>query len=282
MRGNLMAKSGDLICNYRLIKKMSSSEKSTVVFFAQDRQTENYVALKIFDTQNQIALEHFVTEVEILHRLKHPNIIRIINSGQLQNTAYIVLEFLEGIHLNRITPKNTGLPYKTIWPFIEQISLGLIHMHEEKIAHLDLKPSNILLTHQENQTPLIKIIDFDIARDVDTAWSHSEKSWGTPGYIAPERILNESKPDIRSDIYAFGAIIAFLLTGQKPFTGEADKEILTKQLNQSPDVINNSYLGKSSELQKIVLQAMEKNPADRFQNVSEMVAGLNANALASK
>ncbi len=267
-----MVKSGDLIGNYRLIKKMSPSEKMALVFSAQHNKSKAYVALKIFDAQNPVALEHFVSEVQILNRLNHPNIIGIIDSGQMQNIVYIVMEFLEGVHLNRITPKSIGLPFKTIWPFIEQISLGLIHIHQANVAHLDLKPSNILLTHQENQAPLIKIIDFDIAKDIyATGNNFDKKPWGTPGYIAPERILKESKPDIRSDIYSFGAVIAFLLTGQKPFSGGTADHILAKQLNQLPDVMNDSYLGKSPELQKIITQAMQKNPNDRFQNVSEMM-----------
>lgn len=267
-----MVKSGDLIGNYRLMKKMSHSEKMATVFFAQHNKSRAYVALKIFDAHNSVALEHFSSEVQILRKLDHHNIIRLLDSGKTQHSAYIVTEFLEGVHLNRITPKDIGLPFKTIWPFLRQIGLGLDAIHQAKIAHLDLKPSNILLTHQENQAPLIKIIDFDIAKDIHSVWRDADKRpWGTPGYIAPECILKKSKADIRSDIYSFGAVLVFLLTGKKPFLGETAEEILSKQLKQLPDGINNSYLGKSPQLQKIVNQAMQKNPDDRFQNVSEMM-----------
>ncbi len=270
-----MIKAGEFIGDYLLMQKMNPSEKTTVIYSAKHKKSAIYVALKIFDTQNQVAFEHFVCEVQILKKLNHPNVIRILDSGQIPNFAYLVTEFLEGVHLNRITPKNIGLPFKTLWPFIEQIGLGLNAIHQAQIVHLDLKPSNILLTHQENLDPLIKIIDFDIAKDIHAPCDSSkEKPWGTPGYIAPERILKESKADIRSDIYAFGAVLAFLLTGQKPFAGETAEQILAKQLSQWPDVMNDSYLGESLELQKIVSQAMQKNPDNRFQNVSEMMKAL--------
>ncbi len=270
-----MTKSGELIGNYLLMNKMSHSEKITTIFSAKHTKTNAYVALKLFNAQDQAALEHFTCEVKILKKLNHPNIIRILGSGQLPNIAYIVTEFLEGVHLNRITPKDTGLPFKTLWPFIEQIGLGLIYIHQAHIAHLDLKPSNILLTNQENQSSLIKIIDFDIAKDTRAVWKNAdEKPWGTPGYIAPERILKTSKPDIRSDIYSFGAVLAFLLTGHKPFDGETSEQILVKQLNQLPDVMNKSYLGKSPDIQKIIAKSMQKNPDDRFQNISEMMEAL--------
>jgi len=271
-----MVEVGNMVGGYCLTRKMNQ-KKNPQVFSANLPSTNEFVAIKIFEGDLHLAKNHLLHEAEILKKIHHPHVVSLIDIGQTESLTYLVTEFLEGVPLNRIIPKNTGLSFKTLWPLINQIAEGLNAIHKARIVHTDLKPSNILLSHQENGEPLIKIIDFDIAQDLASESSLApEKPWGTPGYLAPELILKKSSIDTRADLYSFGLLLTFLLTGKQPYQGETTEEILSKQLKSPPDTLNDGFLKNSPELQKIIKKAIQVNPENRFQNIKAMMSELRS------
>lgn len=221
----------------------------------------NIVIVKTFDTsKNPQAKKLRLQQAERLKLLNHPNIMRILDFGEANNSVFWVIEYIDGVTLNQIIPKDEGLSLQELWPIFKQIADGVMAAHSQQILHLDLKPANILVSNHH-----VTIIDFG------NIYSPGR---GTAGYVAPEVVLGNGKPDTRADVYALGVLLAFLLTGRKPFTGKTPEQIVAEQLTAEISVLNESYLGHSKALQEIVLKATRKNPKDRYVDIGALIGHL--------
>ncbi|MEI6806300.1 MAG: serine/threonine-protein kinase [Myxococcaceae bacterium] len=222
------------------------------VFLGTSKTSGKHTAIKLFSEVSEAQKESLLHDAKILQNLSHPNLVRILESGIDEgNNVFYVMEYLEGIPLHHFVPQE-GLSFEDSWAMIEKLANALLAIHEAGVLHLDLKPGNILMVSGEP-----KIIDFGILPPKEPGSFR-----GTPGYIAPEVILGQA-PTIKSDIYSFGALLAFIWTGHKLYN------TLAHQLKNLSEHLANP------DLEKIISRATRQDPARRYANIGEMLKALS-------
>jgi len=204
-------------------------------------------------------VQRFIKEARQLAKFKHPNIVRVIDIFQENNTAYTVMEYVNGETLKEKIQREGVLEEKNAMLLINQLLDAVEAVHAEGMLHRDIKPDNILVTPEGR----VVLIDFGSAREFAEGKTTSQTAMITPGYAPPEQYSERAKRGPFTDIYALGATLYFLLTGEKPIasTDRSFEELVPPhQLN--PKV--------SSQVSSAVMLAMELKPDQRFQDVAEM------------
>lgn len=253
---------------------------ASVVYLAMDRVLSRRVALKVLPHylgQNTEIARRFMREAELIARLQHPNIITIYDFGQAGpdgQDLYIAMEYVEGQSLDRLARANPeGLQAAEAVRIVGQVAEALQYTHSQGIVHRDLKPGNVLL----DSAGRVKLTDFGLAVMTAgggvTVTAAGGAIVGTPGYIAPE-VIQGLDPDPRTDIYALGAVLYQLLSGQRPFVGETPVATLFKALNEVPVRPSSLRADIPAALDDIALKALATKPSDRFATVAAMIAAL--------
>jgi serine/threonine protein kinase/tetratricopeptide (TPR) repeat protein len=250
------------------------------VYRARDTRLSREVAVKVLpqlSAGSADALARFEREAQAVAALSHPNILAIHDFGRDGDVTYCVMELLEGESL-RQRLEAAAIPPRKAVDYAQQILRGLAAAHDRGIVHRDLKPDNVYLTRDG----LVKILDFGLARQAgETAGSGSSPQSltasgtivGTPGYMSPEQI--RGKPvDQRSDLFALGAILYEMLTGQRAFHRESPVETMMSVLQDEAPLA--AGRGVPPELGNIVTHALEKSPEDRFQSARDFAFALQA------
>ena len=230
------------------------------------------VALKMLRPgalDHETAVERFNREVTAVTQLKHPNTVRVLDGDVTDDGVhYYVMEHLDGLdlaaHVNKEGPVGVGDALR----FSRQICGALHEAHTQGIIHRDIKPENLFLARRGQQTA-IKLLDFGIARLAEPSTLTQVSPWiGTPAYIAPELI--EGQPaDARSDIYALGAVIYFMLTGRAPFTGEHVAALLQHHLRSAPTPPSRFAPNAiPPPVDEVVLRCLAKEPEERYPNAA--------------
>ncbi|HEY9719414.1 MAG TPA: serine/threonine-protein kinase, partial [Trichormus sp.] len=238
------------------------------------------VAIKVFkkelatDSEN---LRRFHQEAKNLARINNPNVVSVIGSGETaDHSPYIAMELLTGKTLKSKIEDEGVFEPKTAVTIAREICRALLAAHEQTIIHRDLKPSNIIVT-DFNMT---KLIDFGVAKATgysgETITQVGEVV-GTPAYMSPEQCLG-GLVDERSDIYSLGCTLFEMLTGFKAFPSNSTVEAIAKQVSNDRAEVqaNIKATGIPAPLQQIVLKCLERDPAKRFQNVSQLENDLGA------
>jgi serine/threonine protein kinase len=208
-------------------------------------------------------LQKFIEEAQTLARLDYPNIVRVVDIFEENNTAYIVMPFVEGQTLQQIVDKGGRLNYETAVNYIAQVAEAVAYIHERNILHRDIKPENIIVT-PENRAVLI---DFGSAREFVHDKTQQHTSMLTAGYAPLEQYSSNSRKGSYSDIYALGAVFYFALTGQKPM----DAAARTTETMKEPREIEASI---PAEANRTIMRAMELKPERRQQKVGEFMGEL--------
>ena len=239
------------------------------VYKARHKALDRIVCVKILSpalTNDTKAVELFLTEARAIAELEHPNIVQVYNVGKERGYYFIVMSFVEGKTLSQIVKKQKNIPLDTVLDWFEGIFLGLEAAHTKGIIHRDIKPSNILIT--ADMQP--KIVDFGIAKKVnkDTRSTKTTELAGTAYFIAPEQALGRDL-DTRADLYATGASLYYVLTGQFPYNGKNTIDIIQKHINDP--VPNPAALRPDipAWLAGAVQKLMSKKREDRFQTAKE-------------
>jgi serine/threonine protein kinase len=203
-----------------------------IVYRACDRVTGEMVALKVLrpDTSADLAaMERFKNEMRLARRITHKNVCRIHEFHLVDDSAYISMEFVEGESLRQILQRFGGLPLRKGIQMASQICAGLREAHSRGIVHRDLKPENIMIDPAGNA----KIMDFGIARSVDTGITQGAVVIGTAAYMSPEQATGKAV-DARSDIYSLGLVLYEVLTDRSAFAGNSALAVAMKQISESP------------------------------------------------
>ena len=235
------------------------------VFLAADpnEQETKPVAIKLLKNPLPALEARFRREFRVLQKLEHPYVVRVFEFGEGSKGSYLVMEFVEGTDLS----KWQGEPPKTLEgirrtiKIASKIAQGLEHVHRTGVIHRDLKPENILVAGDD--TP--KITDFGLARDTNaSAMTHAGRGGflGTLLYAAPEQIQGRGL-DHRADLYAFGMLLYRLLTGETAFGDRDVGQIVLAQLRERPRAPSALNPAVPANLEQIIMQLLEKNPADR-------------------
>jgi serine/threonine-protein kinase len=259
------------------------------VYKAEHRKMERLVALKVINQQwlaNPQAVERFSREVRAVSKLSHPNIVLVHDADEAGSLHFLVMEFVDGVSLDRVVAHNGPLTPAQAANFIAQAAKGLQHAHEKGMVHRDIKPQNLMMTRKKE----IKILDFGLARlGQDQSSSRAGEAddrparpgettagmvLGTPDYIAPEQAADARTADIRSDIYSLGCTLYYLLTGQPPFPTGTTIEKLSLHLKSPPPSILAKRPDVPAELVRILEKMLAKNPQDRYQTPGEVAKEL--------
>ena len=239
------------------------------VFKAKHKALDRIVCVKILSpalADDKKAVGLFLTEARAIAEIDHPNIVFVYNVGKEKGYHFIVMSYIEGESLSSIVRRRPNLPLSFIVDAFCGILQGLDAAHQKGIIHRDIKPSNILI----NKKLEPKIVDFGIAKkvDKDKGVAKTTELAGTAYFISPEQALGRPI-DARTDLYALGASLFYVLTGKYPFTGKNSMDIIQKHINMPvPDIL--TYRSNiPAWLVMAVNKLMAKKPEDRFQSAQE-------------
>ena len=249
------------------------------VYKGWDTRLELDVAIKVLlpgndETNRTEEITRFLREVKISRNLKHPNIVAVYDVGDDPDTGmpYIVMEFIKGKPLDSLL-KERKMTIQEIVTFISQVADGLDCAAQAGIVHRDIKPANIMV-NQETLTP--KLVDFGVARIEGTNATQSGTVLGTPHYMSPEQCRGEVV-DGRSDLFSLGAMTYEMLTGIKAFQGDTIVNVMMGILDPNTPVPPGDLRPEIPyDLSEVVMKALAKDPAERFQRGKEMVEALQA------
>jgi WD40 repeat protein/DNA-directed RNA polymerase specialized sigma24 family protein/tRNA A-37 threonylcarbamoyl transferase component Bud32 len=245
---------------------------------AEHRLMNRRVALKVIRrdlTDRPAAVERFRREVEAAAMLAHPNIVTAHDAEQAGETHFLVMEYVEGVSLDRLVERQGPLPVGLACDYVRQAALGLQHAHEHGMVHRDLKSQNLMVGRDGR----VKILDFGLARfaregDAGGGVTQAGAVVGTPDYMAPEQAGQPGQADIRADLYSLGCTLYHLLAGRPPFVGGAALEkLLAHQDRQLADLAA-ARPDVPPELAGVVARLLAKDPAARFQTPTEVAAVL--------
>ena len=243
-----------------------------IVYKARDHETSELVALKVLKPEiasDQAVMERFKNELRLSRRITHRNVCRIYEFNRIEGTAYISMEFVDGESLRIILQRFGTLSVRKGIQIIQQVCAGLREAHQQGIVHRDLKPENVMVDRNGNA----KLMDFGIARSMDTSTTATGSIFGTPAYMSPEQAEGKVT-DPRTDIYALGLILFEVFTGAPTFTGDTPVAIAIKQVQETPRLPREIEPSVPLNVEKVILKCLEKKPALRFQTVDELEAAL--------
>ena len=247
-----------------------------IVYLAYDPQIKRKIAVKAFRLEQMVEPAErqefklrFQREAQLAGSLSHPNIISIYDVGEEGGISFIAMELVEGESLGQKLAKKYPFSLQETIYIFGQVCGAMDYAHKQGIVHRDLKPSNILIRKDSS----VKIVDFGIARALGTTITGDHKTLGTPAYMSPEQITGR-KVDSRSDIFSLGIILYQMLTGERPFAGEITSTIIYRIINEDPIPPRKINLQVPSAFNHIILKALKKDPAERYQSCQELIADI--------
>ena len=248
------------------------------VYLAHDQILGRQVAVKVLTVEaasDPVFVERFRREAHAVAQLNHPNIVTIYDWGEqpdaygVYSVYYMVMEYVAGENLKERL-RGGPLPEADALDVAAQVAAALGVAHRHGIIHRDIKPQNVLLP----PSGMVKVVDFGIAHTVGvTQLTRTNAVSGTAHYLSPEQA--QSKPvDERTDLYSLGIVLYEMLTGREPFTGSTLVEIAMHHVHDAPEPPRSARPGLSAETDAIVLKALSKDPARRFQSAADMRGAL--------
>ncbi len=268
---------------YRLLRRLGEGGMSSV-YLGYQEATGQQVAIKVLPEHlalNQPSLDRFYREAKSGALLNHPNIVRNLTAGQDQASGlhYLVLEYVDGPSAQAILNRFGRLSVGDAVHIVLDVARALEHAHSRRVVHRDIKPDNILLT----VSGVAKLADLGLAKRTDET-SHltaARQGFGTPYYMPYEQAMNARSADGRSDIYALGATLYHLLTGEVPFPGVNHLEIVEKKHLGEFEPASRLNPEVPAVLDRILARMLARDPIDRYQTASELIVDLERANLAA-
>lgn len=261
---------GQHVGNYRVIRLLGQGVTSQV-YLGEHLYLQRSVAIKVLKRPlDEEQIEQFCREAQIISRLVHPQIVRVLDFGVEERKPYLVMEYAPHGTLRQLHPPGTVVPLPTVAHYMQQIAAALDYAHQQKVLHRDVKPENLLLG--PNQEVLLS--DFGIAVVAHHTYSMStQDSEGEPTYMAPEQLLRRARP--ASDQYALGVVVYEWLSGAPPFQG-LPIEVGMQHLQVAPPPLLQDGKPLPPAVASVVLQALEKDRQLRFASVRAFADAFSA------
>src|ERR671933_262286 len=256
---------------YRITRKLGSGGMANV-YLAEDQELGRRVAIKMLNDRHandEQFVERFRREAKNAAGLSHPNIVSIFDRGQAEGTYYIAMEYLDGRSLKELITARGPAPIHVAVDYARQILAALRVAHRQGVVHRDIKPHNVLVDSEGR----IKVTDFGIARAGPSQMTEEGSIIGTAQYLSPEQAQGAPVTPA-SDLYSVGIVLYELLTGTVPFGGETPVELAMKHLSKVPEPPSRIRPEVPRDLDFVVMRALAKAPAERYQSADEMDADL--------
>ena len=260
---------------YAIERELGQGGMATV-YLAEDLKHHRQVAIKVLrpDLAAALGAERFTQEIEIAARLQHPHILGVHDSGSADGFLYYVMPYVAGESLRERLTRQGELPIHEAVRLLAEVADALGHAHSQGVVHRDIKPENIMVSGRH-----ALVMDFGVAKAVSEASGRNRLTTlgvalGTPAYMAPEQASADPHIDHRVDLYALGVMGYELLAGRPPFTGASPQQVLAAHVMQTPELVSTHRPSISPALANVIMKALEKRPADRWQTAEEMLAQL--------
>src|SRR5918998_1752168 len=270
---------------YTLERELGGGGMSRV-FVARDQALGRRVVVKVLPPELAAALsiERFKREIMLSAALQHPNIVPVLSTGNTDRLPYFVMPFVEGESL-RVRLGRGPLSVRETVSVMKDVARALAYAHGRGVIHRDIKPDNIIISGAT-----ATVTDFGVAKAVaasragpvggtiesrtpgGSTITHAGVSLGTPMYMAPEQAAADPNTDYRADLYALGIVAYEMLVGAPPFHGRSPQALLAAQLTELPRPISQRRYGVPAALEQLIMQCLEKNPADRPGNAGRELA----------
>ncbi|MEZ6071029.1 MAG: protein kinase [Pirellulales bacterium] len=269
--------SGRELGDYRLLRRLGQGAMAEV-YLAEQMSLERNVAFKVLRedlAHDETYIRRLRLEAQAAAALVHANIVQVYEVGQIGDVHYISQEYVAGANLGQYLRRQGPPSVDRALQIMRQAAAALAKAGEAGIVHRDIKPDNVMLTRDGE----VKVADFGLARrtsegkNVDL--TQVGVTMGTPLYMSPEQVEGR-RLDARSDIYSFGVTCYHMLAGQPPFTGETSLAVAVQHLNKQPPALSGARPDLPAQLCQIVHRMLAKNPDERYQSASDVVAALDA------
>lgn len=250
---------------YNIIRKIGQGGMA-LIYLAQDKVTNDKVAIKVVEpnTLNDLVKrKRFEQEIRLMKKVDSPYVVKLFEAEVTEKYAYIVMEYVDGYILKDYISTRTHLTVDEAVDFAGQLALGFDEIHKAGVIHRDIKSQNVMVTDNGR----IKIVDFGIAIDDETEkLTKTDMLIGSPQYVSPE-LINQEKPTVASDVYAFGILLYEMIAGEVPFTGKDPIETLRKhQLKEMPK-ITKSFTNVPQSVENTIIKCTAKKPEQRFDSM---------------
>lgn len=246
------------------------------VYRAIDVRLKRWVAIKVIDTpfrRDESYLMRFEREAQAIAQLQHPNIVSIYRYGEVNEVLYMAMQFVQGSALDAVLQsyhhEGELMPVEEARRIIREVCMALDYAHDRGVIHRDIKPANIMLDKQG--TAILADFGLALLEDVGT----QGEIFGTPHYIAPEQAISSAGAVPQSDLYAVGVIVYEMFTGVVPFDGPDPLEVAMKHMTDEVPSPLEANPDLTPELSEVILKALAKEPADRYQNGAELFAAID-------
>jgi serine/threonine-protein kinase len=275
---------GDTLAGKYRVDRLLGEGGMGVVVLAHDIQLERKVAIKFLlpeYSQHHEAAQRFLREARAAVKIHSEHVARVIDVGTMEGGApYMVMEYLEGRDLARLLEEDKTASVEDAVGYVLEACDAIAEAHSVGIVHRDLKPANLFLARQSDGSTKIKVLDFGISKammtttGMDPSLTRTSSMMGSPLYMSPEQMKSAKNVDPRTDIWALGVILYELLHGEPPFYAESIPELSAKVLLEEPVSIRSRRADVRPELEAIVVRALAKDPAKRYQSVAELAFAL--------
>jgi serine/threonine protein kinase len=264
------------LANYRVERRIGQGAAAQV-FLAQDRRDGRWVALKLLELGTSPAspewhdaLERFRREATVLHGLRHPGIVEVLDAGPSERGAWMALEVVRGCDLSRYTHAARLLPPPLVARTGARIAAALGHAHRHGVIHRDVKPANVLV---DWATDTVKLSDFGLARTGEHTQTRSGVMLGSPDYTAPEQLAGGAVGPA-ADVYGLGASLYELLAGRRPHQADSLGALLRAVASEPVLDLAQVRPDLDPTLSALVMQALAKDPALRPGSADELASRL--------
>ena len=275
-------KAGDIIDGRYQLERVIGTGGMAVVVAAIDIDVSERVAIKFLfkkAARHKEILQRFEREKAVIGRLEGEHVARMLGSGVVKNTPYMVMEYLQGRDLSDLLRVQKTLQVEQAAEYLLQACEAVAEAHGLDIVHRDLKPGNLFLTHRPDGSPCIKVLDFGIAKILggggdEGSLTRTEVVMGSPHYMSPEQMVSAKEVSAGTDIWALGVILHELLAGKLPFAERTTEKLCARVLNGEATPLREDCPSCPEEVEQVVRRCLQRMPQDRFADVGELAVAL--------
>lgn len=264
MPSDLTGLRAELSDRYEVIRELGQGATATV-YLARDLRHDRSVALKVIrpEIAGSLELKRFRREIQIASGLQHPNILPLLDSGEVEGRPFFASPYVDGASLRDVLERKKTLPRDEACTIVREVAEALTYAHSHGVVHRDVKPANILISDGH---AVLSDFGLALAGDVSERLTESQSTaGGTVLYMSPEQMHGSSEPDARSDVYSLGCVAYELLIGDPPFAGRTAWAVMARQATGSYTSLRQLRPDISEATDAVIAKALDHDPSRRFE-----------------